>query len=146
MCIKKLLGWFTPKAGWKPTEYPLTSQQVFDLVKDSTSDHVYMWDSQYWAVSLDDWKRIIKDVLSDLPKYLAEKFDCEDFAMLTMTRIAERYEINTMGVAVGQVPFGYHGYDLFVAWEDGQPKLHVLEPQTSEIDPAGYMRDTVIFC
>ncbi len=126
-------------------QYPLTGDQVFNLVKQAT-DHVYIWDSQYWALSLEDWKTVIKDILADLPKYLADKFDCEDFAMLTMTRVTERYEINTMAAVVGQVPFGYHGFNIFVAVEDGQPKAHILEPQTGEIDPAGYNVDTVIFC
>ncbi len=125
-------------------EYPLTGNQVFELVKDAT-DHVYIWDSQYWTVSLEDWKRIFDDVLSGLPKYLLDRFDCEDFAMIVMARILERYGLNTCGVAVGKVPFGYHGYNLFVEWEEGQPKLHVLEPQTGEIDPQGYEKDTVIF-
>ncbi len=118
---------------------------MFELVKDAT-DHVYIWDSQYWAVSLEDWKRIFNDVRSSLPKYLLDRFDCEDFAMLVMARVLERYGLNTCGVATGQVPFGYHGYNLFVARHDnGYFYLHVLEPQTGEIDPLGYNKDTVIF-
>ncbi len=130
----------------KPTEYPLSGDQVFQLVKDA-KDHVYIWDSNYWAISLEDWQKVFKDVFSGLPKYLAEKFDCEDFAFITMMRVTERYQINTIGVAVGQVPFGYHGYNLFVSWDNGQAKLHTLEPQNGQIDPQGYSTgDTVIFC
>ncbi len=143
--LSELLRCFSNPPKPSPTEYLLTSDQIFQLVKDA-KDHVYMWDSAYWSFSLEDWRTVIQDVRAGLPIYLAEKFDCEDFAFLMMTRVAERYKVNTMGVAVGQVPFGYHGFNLFVAMEAGQPKLHILEPQTGQLDPPGYSMETVIFC
>lgn len=134
---------FKPKP-WKPTEYGLSANILYQLHTDAT-DHVYIWDSQYWALSLADWKKVLSSVRVDSPKYLAEKFDCEDFAFLTMTRVTERYEINTCGVAVGMSPMGYHGFNTFVSYENGGFVRHLYEPQTGEIDPFGYKLDTVIF-
>lgn len=146
MCkVFELLGIMRKQESVKPpAENQLTGAQVFDLVKHA-QDHVYIWDSAYYAYSLEDWQSVIKSVRAGLPAYLVDKFDCEDFAMLVMARVIERYQVNSMGVAVGNSPLGYHGFNVFVAVENGQPKLHVLEPQTGEIDPAGYELDTVIF-
>ncbi len=135
-----------PVKVWRPTaEYQFTSNQIAALVSFA-KDHTYMWDSTYWTVSLEDWQKIIADVSKTLPVYLAEKLDCEDFAFLTMTNIAMKYQLNTCGVAVGNSPQGYHGFNVFAAWELDHLVLHILEPQTGQIDPAGYELDTVIFC
>lgn len=137
----------TSKGEIKPTpaltEYPLTGDQVSSLCS-RTKDHVYIWDSMYYALSMEDWQTVFKDVLPSMPKYLAEKFDCEDYAFLCMTRITERYQVNTCGVAVGMSPMGYHGFNVFIE-KDTDFRLHILEPQTGEIDPPGYELDTVIF-
>lgn len=125
-------------------EYPITPAEVGALLPAST-EHYYLWDNSYWCVSLEDWKRIFDDVRRGLPAYVAEKFDCEDFAVVVTARVLERYELNTCGFAAGQSPLGYHGFNLFVAPDGDGFKLHVLEPQTGEIDPPGYLPDQIIF-
>ncbi len=129
---------------WRPTEFVVCGDIVANLC-NSARDHVYLWDMSYYALSMADWKKVFADVLKDMPKYLVDKFDCEDYAFLTMSRVTERYEINTCGVAVGTIPQGAHGFNLFIAKEGDVFKLHILEPQTGQIDPAGYEFDTVIF-
>ena len=127
-----------------PEEYILSGDDVGKLCMGA-NDHVYVWDSTYYAFSLDDWKAIIPGVLKDMPKFLAEKWDCDDFAFLCMTRVAEKYEVNSCGVAVGNALGGYHAWNLFIAKEGDEFKLHALEPQHGTIDPEGYIPDTVIF-
>ncbi len=129
----------------KPVEYQMTGDQVAALCMGA-KDHVYIWDGMYYILTLEDWKKDFDDVLARMPKYIAEKLDCEDFAFLCMTRVIERYEINGCGVAVGNAPIiGYHGWNLFVSFDDGKATLHTLEPQSGLIDPVGYSPDTVIF-
>jgi len=134
----------TPSTIWVPTEYPLSVSQLYSLYTD-TKDHVYMWDSQYYVLTLEDWQKVFKDVLTNMPKYLAEKLDCEDMAFICLTRIIEKYQINGCGVAVGNSPMGYHGFNTFVASENGEFKRHILEPQNGIFDPMGYELETVIF-
>ncbi len=139
--------WFFKKPAakpLKPVEYQMTGDQVAALCMGA-KDHVYIWDSMYYVLSMEGWKKVFADVLANMPKYLAEKLDCEDMAFLCMTRIIEKYEINGCGVAVGNAPIGYHGFNLFVSFDDGKATLHTLEPQTGEMDLANYNMDTVIF-
>ncbi len=126
------------------TEYPLTGEEVGGLCAGA-KDHVYVWDNRYWCVSMEDWKRIFDDVRSNLPSYVPEKFDCEDFAVSVTARIIERYKLNTCAFVCGQSPMGYHGFNLFIAKEGNAFKLHVLEPQNGQVDPEGYIPETVIF-
>lgn len=156
MCLAKIISLLKgkplptppiPEPIWKPaTEYQFASNYIY-LVTNAlgVSDHLYMWDGTYWVLSMADWQRVIQDALASLPKYLAEKFDCEDFAFLCMSRITEKYQINGCGVAVGKSPLGYHAFNIFVAWEGDKLVAHILEPQTGSIDPPGYSMDTVIF-
>ncbi len=131
---------FTPLA-----EFSLTGATLGALMPAST-EHYYLWDNSYWCVSLEDWKRIFDDVRRGLPAYVLEKFDCEDFAVAVTARVLQKYELNTCAIACGQSPMGYHGFNLFVTPVRDGFKLHILEPQTGEIDPIGYSLDTVIFC
>ncbi len=127
-----------------PTEYQLSGQEVGDLCKD-VKDHVYVWDNTYLALTMVDWQIVFDDVLRGLPKYVAEKFDCEDFSFLVTSRVLEKYQLNSCGFAVGQSPRGYHGFNVFVVKGPGSFALHTLEPQNGQIDPKGYEPEVVIF-
>ncbi len=131
---------------WKPTTlYQFTSQQVFAVCDSQVSDHLYMWDNTYMVISLEDMQRVIENTRQNLPTYTTELFDCEDFAFLLMTRITEKYQLNSLGVAVGTIPAGGHGFNIFVTWETDKLVPHILEPQTGEMDLANYKIDTAIF-
>ncbi|GAG79637.1 unnamed protein product [marine sediment metagenome] len=109
---------------------------------------LYLWDYYYWYISLEDWGKVFEDVLLNQPKYVSDKFDCEDFAMLTTARVLEKYRLNTCGVVVGQSPFGEHGYNLFIARVDDKAELFILEPQDGMIypvtEPEGYKPRIII--
>lgn len=130
---------------WKPTtEYQFTSQQIADI-SAGAKEHIYTWDSDYLVVSMEDWKKIFADVLSNMPVYQNQVWDCDNFAFLAMARVAERYKVNSCGVAIGQAPLGEHAFNVFASWENDKLTLHTLEPQTGKIDPVGYVYDIVIF-
>lgn len=104
----------------------------------------YLWDHHYYYVSHEDWGRVFEDVLLKQPKYVADKFDCENFAMLTTTRILEKYKLNSCGIAIGQSPYGYHGFNIFLS----DAGLFYLEPQTGMVydieEDSGYKAEIVI--
>ncbi len=122
----------------------IAGNDVFNLVKDA-KEHVYIWDSTYWAVSMEDWRTIFADVLKSMHSYIAERFDCEDFAFACMVRITEKYGLNTCAVVEGTSPGGEHGFNVFISVDNEVATRHILEPQTGEIDPQGYVMKTVIF-
>ena len=89
-----------------------------------------LWDNAFYYFSLEDWGKVFTDILKNMPEYTADKFDCDNFALLTVTRITEKYKVNGAGVAIGDSPWGYHGWNIFVA---SPFELFYLEPQTGQI-------------
>ncbi|MBU2060016.1 MAG: hypothetical protein KKB38_20060 [Gammaproteobacteria bacterium] len=118
----------------KPKEFPLSSAALYLKLEPLKLRNIYLWDSYFWAITLEDWNKVLRDVCLGMPKYSTSKFDCENFAMLTAARVSERYQINTCGVAVGASPFGEHGYNLLVCPDT----LIYFEPQTGEFVPVEY--------
>lgn len=106
---------------------------------------VILWDRRFYCVSHSDWGRVFGDVLLNMPKYTADKFDCENFALLVTARVAEKYRLNSCGIAIGDSPWGYHGYNIFLS----DAGLFYLEPQNGDVFPvgedSGYKADLVIF-
>jgi len=137
---------FTIKVEHTPAlkEYSLSGQALSQKLAPLNLEKVYLWDYNYWHVSLEDWGKVLKDVVFGMPKYTTDKFDCAHFAMLVSARVSERYQLNTCGIAIGQSPWGEHGYNLLVH-EDG---LIYFEPQTGDFIPVkdgSYKARLVIF-
>ena len=125
-------------------ERQCASQELAARLQPLGLEKSYLWDYNYWYVSLEDWGKVLKDVLFGMPKYTKDKFDCENFAMLTSARVSERYYLNTCGIAVGESPWGEHG-DNLLGHKDG---LMYFEPQTGdfiEVADGSYKARLVIF-
>ena len=125
-------------------EYTLPGSDLARKLASLNLEKAYLWDSSYWHISLEDWGKVLKDVLFGMPKYTVDKFDCENFAMLVSARVSERYQLNTCGIAIGQSPWGEHGYNILVH-EDG---LMYFEPQTGDFIPikdGSYKARLIIF-
>ena len=69
----------------------------------------------------------------DMPKYLAARFDCDDFAVLLKGLVASFFGLNYFGVVFGSTPAGYHAWNLFRT-ENG---LMQFEPQSGAYFPIG---------
>jgi len=127
------------------TELETTANELNRLAQPLGLRELYLWDSRYFYCSHEDWGKVLRKVLLDMPKYTREKFDCENYAMLTAARTSELFKLNTCGIAIGQSPFGYHGFNIFVS----DAGLFYLEPQTGDIfsvtENSGYKAEIVIF-
>ena len=127
------------------TEIDMSSSQLRNMLQPLGLRELHLWDSRYFYCSHEDWGKVLAKVLLDMPKYTAEKFDCENYAMLTSARTSELFKLNTCGITIGQSPFGYHGFNLFIS----DAGLFYLEPQTADIysveDNSGYKAELVIF-
>lgn len=107
-----------------------------------------MLDWYYYYTDFEGWGKVIRDLVFKSNLYKKDKFDCENFALKAMTLCAERYGLNTFGLALGDIPQGSHGFNIF--W-DGE-KLWLLEPNTSfgwagepfQIGEYGYIPDKVL--
>jgi len=94
----------------------------------------YFFDNIYYYPDGKTWANILWDVLSGMPSYVADRWDCEDYSLLTKTRIGERYKINGIGVAIGDSPLGYHAWNVLLMDEN---TLKYLEPQTGDVFDIG---------
>ena len=111
-------------------EYSISKFQLSGLLRDELINPDLLWDSYYHYVSLEDWNKIFFDVLKNTPAYTTDKFDCDNFSLLAVARITERYKLNGCGIAIGDSPYGYHAWNIFVA---SPLEVLYLEPQTGQI-------------
>ena len=129
---------------FQPVEYNLSIENMQARLNPLALDKEYLWDYSYYYISLEDWGKVLQDICLNMPKYSTDKFDCENFAMLISARVSERYQLNTCGIAIGQSPWGEHGYNLLIE-EQG---LIYFEPQNGEfipIEDGSYKARLVIF-
>ena len=128
----------------KLTEYELSAQDLAEQLQTLGLGKLYLWDHKYWYASLEDWGKVFADVLLNMPKYTTDKFDCENFALLTCSKVSERYQLNTCGIAIGDSPWGYHGFNIFIT----EVGLYYLESQDGMMYPitedSGYKAQIVI--
>jgi len=122
----------------------MSSSQLKSLLQPLDLRELHLWDSRYWYTTHEDWGRVLEKVLLDMPKYLTDRWDCEQYAMRATARAGELFLLNTLGLCIGQSPFGYHGFNMFVS-EFG---LFYLEPQSSMVysveEDSGYKAELVI--
>ncbi len=122
----------------KPSVAPLYSHAVFisqDLGQMNLTQLYGFMDSDYFYVSDEDWAKVLSYIYFDydMPKYMAEKMDCEDFGILLKALVSSLFGLNAFGFVLGQMPLGFHGWDIFKT----QNGWLQLEPQTGEIFPIG---------
>jgi uncharacterized protein YdhG (YjbR/CyaY superfamily) len=119
-----------------------TQAYMKSLIKARTGIiNIRFADNKYYYVDIDTIKDILKHDMVDEKEYVAEKFDCDDFAETIRTVFNFVFEINTMGTARGikmvdpntNETIGWHRANVFMATEKGEPKLWYLEPQNDDI-------------
>jgi len=109
-------------------EHKVSAQEVYNILYAKYPNvDLQLWDANYYLLPLDDWKEVLDDVRVGLPDYLKDKFDCENFAIVTSARVALNYLINSCGIAVG----GGHAFNLILAYENGKIVPHTYEPQST---------------
>jgi len=104
-----------------------------------------LWDDYYYYVNLEDWNKIFFDVLKNMPRYTTDKLDCDNFALLMVARIMEKYKLNGCGIAIGKTPMGIHAWNIFI---NSPLELLYLEPQTGqvmELNEGGYKAQYVVW-
>ena len=118
------------------TEHRIKAQEVYDILHAKYPNvNLQIWDENYYLLPLTEWKAVLEEVRYSLPDYLKDKFDCDNYAIVTSGRVALNYMINSCGIAVG----AGHAFNVILAYENGKVVSHTYEPQsTGEIvfDPS----------
>jgi len=130
------------------TEIQTDANKLRAMLTPLDLQHLFLWDYYYYYCPHEDWGKVFEKVLLNMPEYTAEKFDCSNFALLTSVRTSELFKLNTCGIAIGQSPFGYHGFCLFLSSVDNEDRLFILDPQNGMIypieEPEGYKPEILI--
>jgi len=114
-------------------ETTVNAQWVYYELRKLNVDCTHLWDSYYVAYTVDAWAEILIDVIKNMPSYVGQEFDCDNFALLTAARVMERYSSNAIGIAIGDSPMGAHAWNIFITWEDSEARIRFYEPQTGEV-------------
>jgi len=116
-------------------------QKLRDVNILNTGMHHKPLDNKYWCCSRLDFDAIIKWDWTDNKKYIAEKYDCDNFAFSFKARMDRRFHLNNVGLVIDYS--GGHAYNVIV-FSDGTVTL--FEPQSDSfpiLNPvAGYYRCT----
>ena len=104
-------------------------------------------DSTYYYTDLEGWGSILWDLTFNSNLYKADRFDCENMAFKAMNLCAEKYGLNTLGVVIGNIPQGRHGFNILFHG-DGfklfEPNFDFGYDGLFEIGEHGYIVDWVI--
>ena len=82
-------------------------------------------DNKYVAVSEKEFQKIIDWDWTDNKKYVAEKYDCDNFAFSFKARVDRKFHINTVGLVIDYD--GGHDYNIII-FSNGTSKI--FEPQS----------------
>jgi len=105
-------------------------------------------DNYYYFTDWTGWGKIIEYLKPNRPKYLAEKFDCDNMAKWHSVEVARLFELNTCAEVEGWADVG-RGVPERHKWNiifDGD-SFYQFEPQTGvvmEIDDSLYKPDEIV--
>ena len=132
-----------------------------ELVKQQIGVDAWCWDRRFWYASLTDFKTMVSEDFTNRLTWLAESFDCDNFASLFCSLLSLVWGYNGVGVALGAVldkgsknVVGYHAYNCVLVEEDSKRVLCLYEPQSdflalaereTNMDWSIYRTDLVLF-
>lgn len=110
--------------------------------------HIKFNDRTYYIPTWKDWRKIIDDLKPRVPKWVAERADCEFTAAWFYVHTCEDFNVNTMAQVQGWADagsgvMGRHAWNVFT---DGD-YFYQLEPQTGvimDMDDPLYRPDEII--
>jgi len=99
--------------------YEISGFDVATQLKDlGLTIPMFLLDGQYYYTDAEGWATILIDLLVKSDLYKSDKFDCDNYTIKAMTTCAERYGLNTMALAIGDIPQGRHAFNLIYTGED----------------------------
>ena len=105
-------------------------------------------DRRYYYTDIEGWSNILFDMVFNSNLYKSERFDCDNYALKAMNVCAERYDLNTLVMIIGDIPQGRHAFNMlyhgdgFMLWEPNEGFSWSGEP--FEISENGYVPDLVL--
>ncbi len=137
-----------PKEYWAGRDW-LSSELARNI---PTLTSAKLKDNNYFYVSLADVIPMLSEARRGVPKWVADKWDCDGFAFYTMVMVGIKFGINTVGYCEGNNPDfkdaegnDRHSWNIIYT-TDG---FYFYEPQDGSLWPVAlsskYRADEVIF-
>ena len=134
--------WHKPSSGRKRERVYISDKKLRLLVISSLAPHMaanfnlYLGDDKYFCTPLEDAREIIKASAVDRKKWVEERFDCDDFAIVLKAHFAEagykdgkRRAAHCFGIVWGSLPTP-HAINWMV---NADRRLRFVEPQNNRI-------------
>ncbi|MDE0041266.1 MAG: hypothetical protein OXT74_04470, partial [Candidatus Poribacteria bacterium] len=92
--------------------------------KGSSLKNLSLWalDSRFWALPRGVWEQILAYNLIKLEHYKSKHFDCDNFVVCLADDVAQRWDINGIGVVIDIS--ACHAYNCVLA--DGSGRFDLL--------------------
>ena len=88
-------------------------------------------DSVYWGASEDAWHGMLAYTGVDRKRYIKDRFDCDNFAVLFAGVVADKFGINGVGIVIDYS--GGHAYcAILIVNENGGLSIGIIEPQNDK--------------
>ena len=111
-----------------PVAFPVKSvRRVFNQFAGDMG--ATLLDGRYWCLTRPEWTDVIGAIGPDHNRYVADRYDCDDYAKWWAAEVAHRFEINAAFIVVD---YGArHSYNCLLE-HDGHGNIHprLLEPQS----------------
>lgn len=105
----------------------------FRVVRRTKSPLVFLMDSHYEALGIEQWLELWEGFNQDFIPYLPDFYDCDNYAF-DFRSYCSRQLHNGVGVVYGK-RHGPHMWNILLTSQGAR----YIEPQTGQIDPAGYI-------
>lgn len=92
---------------------------------------IFLSDSKYFLYHDQDIIKVLSEDLTDLQMWIAQYFDCDDFAQVVAGQLNRQLKGIPFGVLWFKGPGIYHAVNCFYSLN--QMKMKVVEPQTNAI-------------
>lgn len=98
-----------------------------------TLTEIELPDNFLFTTTLDGLKKILQRDWTNRIKYLAEKFDCDDFAHMLSERLNYYYGLTAIIEVWGDTSAGPHAFCLAVVQEGDKLIARLIEPQSDDV-------------
>lgn len=128
-------------------EYRAKLQEAWNWKNIDLDDGWYFFPEQW-----EDWDKMFQYVQKNLPKYVPEQFDCDNFAFYVSVMVSKEFGCNTCNVVEGDADVG-RGYKERHKWNVfyHQGAFYQLESQKytppdriADLDDPDYIPDEII--
>lgn len=107
-------------------------QKLYTIIKDKIKKpNLITLDTKYQVPELNRLKLLLDRTAINEAKYVADYYDCENFAFHLMSVLALKYRINAFGTVISYD--SEHGFNVAVALKDNDFKVYKVEPQSDKI-------------